>query len=69
MLKLPPKPAPWLRAVMPIALALNLIGCATRRRSPWRCARRIRRRLRSASRCRETYSASAQQRIRPGGNR
>ena len=29
MLKLPPKPAPWLRAVMPMLLALSLIGCAT----------------------------------------
>lgn len=29
MPKLPLKPAPWLRAVMPMLLALSLIGCAT----------------------------------------
>ena len=29
MPKLQPKPAPWLRAVMPMLLALSLIGCAT----------------------------------------
>lgn len=29
MLKLPPRPAPWLLAAMPMLLVLSLTGCAT----------------------------------------
>lgn len=64
MLKLPPKPAPWLRAVMPMLLALSLIGCAAPSASPAVvCPANPPPPALSEPMPRETYSASAQQRI------
>ena len=64
MPKLPLKPAPWLRAVMPMLLALSLIGCAAPSASPAVvCPANPPPPALSEPMPRETYSASAQQRI------
>ena len=68
--KLPLKPAPWLRAVMLTLLVLSLTACATPSAPPVAvCPANPPPPALSEPMPRETYSASAQQRIRPGGNR
>lgn len=64
MHKLLPKPAPLLRAVMPMPLVLNLIGCATPSPPPVAvCPANPPPPALSEPIPQETYSASAQQRI------
>ena len=64
MPKLPLKPAPWLRAVMPMLLALSLIGCATPSPPPVAvCPANPPPPALSEPMPPQTYSASAQQRI------
>ena len=64
MPKLPPKPAPKLPAVMPMLLALSLTGCAAPSASPAVvCPANPPPPALSEPMPRETYSASAQQRI------
>jgi len=64
MPKLPLKPAPWLRAVMPMLLALSLIGCATPSPQPVVvCPANPPPPALSEPMPAQTYSASAQQRI------
>ena len=64
MLKLPPKPAPWLRAVMLMPLVLSLIGCATTSQPPVAvCPANPPPPALSEPMPQETYSASAQRLI------
>ena len=59
-----PRPAPWLRAVMLMPLVLSLIGCATPSPQPVAvCPANPPPPALSEPMPRETYSASAQQRI------
>ena len=59
-----PRPAPWLRAVMPMLLALSLIGCATPSPQPVAvCPANPPPPALSEPMPQETYSASAQRLI------